>query len=103
MLVHRTVVWETRLAGIRGYARVSTGEQDVAGQRLRLEEAGAIRVFTDVMSGKSRERPGLLELLGYARRGDTLAIVRLDRLGRSLGELLTTVQMCASATSPCSA
>ena len=81
------------MAGILGYARVSTGDQDVAGQRMRLEEAGAIRVFTDVMSGKSMDRPGLAELLGYARKGDTLAIVRLDRLGRSLGELLTTVQM----------
>ena len=80
------------LAGILGYARVSTGDQDVAGQRIRLEEAGAIRVFTDVVSGKSMDRPGLAELLGYARKGDTLAIVRLDRLGRSLGELLTTVQ-----------
>lgn len=81
------------MAGILGYARVSTGDQDVAGQRMRLEEAGAIRVFTDVMSGKSMERPGLIELLGYARKGDTLAIVRLDRLGRSLGELLTTVHL----------
>lgn len=57
------------------------------------EQAGAIRVFTDVMSGKSMDRPGLAELLGFARKGDTLAIVRLDRLGRSLGELLATVQM----------
>ena len=84
---------DEQLAGILGYARVSTGDQDVAGQRMRLEEAGAIRVFTDVMSGKSMDRPGLIELLGYARKGDTLAIVRLDRLGRSLSELLTTVQM----------
>lgn len=84
---------DEQLAGILGYARVSTGDQDVAGQRMRLEEAGAIRVFNDVMSGKSMERPGLAELLAYARKGDTLAIVRLDRLGRSLGELLTTVQM----------
>ena len=81
------------MGGILGYARVSTGDQDVAGQRMRLEQAGAIRVFTDVMSGKSMERPGLAELLDYAREGDTLAIVRLDRLGRSLGELLTTVKM----------
>lgn len=78
---------------ILGYARVSTGDQDVTGQRMRLEHAGAIRVFADVMSGKSMDRPGLTELLDYARKGDTLAIVRLDRLGRSLGELLTTVQM----------
>src|SRR3546814_20504210 len=44
------------------------------------------------MSGKSMERPGLAELIAYARKGDTLAVVRLDRLGRSLPELLTTVE-----------
>ena len=60
---------------------------------MRLEAAGAIRVFTDVMSGKSMDRHGLTELLAFARKGDTLAVVRLDRLGRSLGELLTTVKM----------
>jgi len=76
-----------------GYARVSTGDQDVAGQTMRLTQAGAIKVFTDVRSGRSMDRPGLQDLLGYARRGDTLAVVRLDRLGRSLGELLATVTM----------
>lgn len=80
------------LGDILGYARVSTGDQDVAGQTMRLEDAGAIRVFTDVMSGKSMERPGLVELLGFARNGDTLAVVRLDRLGRSLNELLASVE-----------
>ena len=80
------------MTGILGYARVSTGDQDVAGQMMRLEQAGAIKVFTDVRSGKSMDRPGLTELLAYARAGDTLAVVRLDRLGRSLGELLTVVK-----------
>ena len=80
------------LGDILGYARVSTGDQDVAGQTMRLEQADAIRVFTDVMSGKSMDRPGLAQLLAYARRGDTLAVVRLDRLGRSLNELLSTVE-----------
>jgi DNA invertase Pin-like site-specific DNA recombinase len=79
------------LGDILGYARVSTGDQDVAGQTMRLEQAGAIKVFTDVMSGKSMDRPGLVQLLAYARKGDTLAVVRLDRLGRSLAELLSTV------------
>lgn len=60
---------------------------------LRLEQAGAIKVFTDVKSGKSMARPGLTELLAYARPDDTLAIVRFDRLGRSLAELLATVSM----------
>ena len=79
------------MGGILGYARVSTSDQDVAGQSLRLTQTGAIRVFTDVRSGRSMDRPGLQELLAYARRGDTLAVVRLDRLGRSLAELLVTV------------
>ena len=83
---------DDKLSGILGYARVSTGDQDVAGQRMRLEQAGAVKVFTDVRSGKSMDRPGLTELLAYARKGDTLAVVRLDRLGRSLGELLTVVK-----------
>lgn len=80
------------MGDILGYARVSTGDQDVAGQTMRLETAGAIRVFCDVLSGKSMDRPGLAELLAYARDGDTLAVVRLDRLGRSLAELLATVE-----------
>ena len=81
------------VTGILGYARVSTGDQDVAGQTLRLTQAGAIRVFTDVRSGRAMIRPGLDALLAYARPGDTLAVVRLDRLGRSLSELLATVTM----------
>jgi DNA invertase Pin-like site-specific DNA recombinase len=80
------------MGDVLGYARVSTGDQDVAGQTMRLEQAGAIRVFTDVRSGKSMDRPGLTDLLAYARNGDTLAVVRLDRLGRSLAELLTVVE-----------
>lgn len=76
---------------VLGYARVSTGDQDVAGQIRRLDQAGAVKMFTDVRSGKSMDRPGLVELLAYARPGDTLAVVRLDRLGRSLSELLATV------------
>src|SRR5271165_6371350 len=62
---------------------------------MRLEQAGAIRVFTDVRSSKSMDRPGLTELPAYARKGDTLAVVRLDRLGRlgrSLTELLSVVE-----------
>jgi DNA invertase Pin-like site-specific DNA recombinase len=82
----------TKVGDVLGYARVSTGDQDVAGQTMRLEEAGAIKVFTDVRSGKSMDRPGLTELLAYARKGDTLAIVRLDRLGRSLAELISIVE-----------
>jgi DNA invertase Pin-like site-specific DNA recombinase len=81
------------MGAILGYARVSTGDQDVAGQTLRLTQAGALKVFSDTRSGRTMERPGLEALLAYARDGDTLAVVRLDRLGRSLGELLAAVAM----------
>jgi DNA invertase Pin-like site-specific DNA recombinase len=81
------------MGAILGYARVSTDDQDVAGQTMRLTATGAIKVFSDVRSGKTMERPGLEALLAYARDGDTLAVVRLDRLGRSLSELLATVAM----------
>lgn len=76
-----------------GYARVSTADQDIAGQAMRLEQAGAIKLFTDVRSGRSMDRPGLEALLAYARKGDMLTVVRLDRLGRSLAELLATVAL----------
>ena len=58
------------MSAILGYARVSTGDQDVAGQTIRLEQAGATKVFTDVMSGKSMNRPGracLFEANGLPR------------------------------------
>ena len=84
------------MGDVLGYARVSTADQDVAGQSMRLTQAGAIKVFTDVRSGRSIDRPGLTSLLDYARQGDTLAVVTLDRLGRSLGELLATVEMLRS-------
>jgi DNA invertase Pin-like site-specific DNA recombinase len=60
---------------------------------MRLQQAGAIKVFTDVRSGRTMDPPVLIALLDYARRGDTLAVVRLDRRGRLLTELLATVAM----------
>ena len=75
-----------------GYARVSTGDQDLAGQVMRLKAAGAVRTFEDVISGRTFDRPGLKALLDYARAGDALMVVRLDRLGRSLRELLDVVE-----------
>ena len=81
------------MGAMLGCARVSTGDQDVTGRAMRLEQAGAARVFTDVRSGRTMDQPGSAALFGYARRGDALAVVRLDRLGRSLAELLATVAM----------
>ena len=80
------------MSHVLGYARVSTGDQDLTGQRQRLQAIGALRIFEDVVSGQTFQRPGLTELLDYVRPGDTLAVVRLDRLGRSLRELLDVVE-----------
>ena len=73
-----------RVGDTLGYARVSTHDQNPDAQRDRLIEAGAIRVFTDIVSGKRFDRPALAELIDHARPGDRLCIIRLDRLGRSL-------------------
>ena len=81
-----------RQGDILGYARVSTADQDLSGQIARLKDAGAIRVFEDVVSGKQFDRTGLSALMDHARPGDSIAIIRLDRLGRSLKELLETVE-----------
>ena len=80
-----------RTGDILGYARVSTADQDLSGQKDRLIQNGALRVFEDVISGKTFNRPGLAALLDHARPNDTLAVIRLDRLGRSLKELHDTV------------
>lgn len=73
---------------IIGYARVSTTKQELDSQVKRLESAGATKLFTDIISGKRFDRPGLAEMMTFAREGDTLCVVRLDRLGRSIKELL---------------
>jgi DNA invertase Pin-like site-specific DNA recombinase len=76
---------------ILGYARASSGDQDIAGQTARLTQAGATNVFCDIGSDPSLGRPGLEGLLATARTGDALAGVGLDRLGRTINELLATV------------
>jgi DNA invertase Pin-like site-specific DNA recombinase len=74
-----------------GYARVSTHEQTLNLQRDALEKAGCIKIFTDTASGAKTERVGLDEALNYVRKGDILVVWRLDRLGRSLPHLITTM------------
>lgn len=75
-----------------GYARVSTVEQALSLQTDALTAAGCTRLFTDTASGAKADRPGLNALLDYARSGDTLAVWKLDRLGRSVSHLIATVQ-----------
>ncbi len=75
-----------------GYARVSTFDQNVALQLDALHVAGVDRVFEDHgISGSKAERPGLREALAFLRDGDALVVWKLDRLGRSMTQLLQTV------------
>lgn len=78
-----------------GYPRVSTTDQDARMQIAALVEAGVgeDKIFIDHMSAAktAKERPGLTELLKYARDGDQVYCWRIDRLGRSLIDVLNTV------------
>jgi len=75
-----------------GYARVSTHDQDPALQHDALEKAGCERVFTETASGGQRDRPELKAALDYMRAGDTLVVWWLDRLARSMKQLIETVE-----------
>src|ERR687894_520761 len=74
-----------------GYARVSTTEQHVHLQQDALEKASCLKIFTDTISGTKSERKGLTEALDYVRGGGTLVVWRLDRLGRSLKDLIERI------------
>ena len=75
-----------------GYARVSTGEQNLDLQIDDLKKAGCEKIFSDELSGTKADRPGMLEALAFARTDDTLVVWRLDRLGRSLKDLVQKVE-----------
>src|SRR5712691_4930359 len=76
-----------------GYVRVSKHEQNEALQRDALKEAGCEKYFNDVMTGSNFERKGLEQLLAFARSGDTVIVWKLDRLGRSLKDLIETLNL----------
>jgi DNA invertase Pin-like site-specific DNA recombinase len=75
-----------------GYARVSTRDQDLALQFDALKAASCEKIFTEKASGAQRERPQLRAALDYMRAGDTLVVWKLDRLARSLKQLIETVE-----------
>ena len=75
-----------------GYARVSTTEQNLDLQTDALNRAGCEKLFTDKAGGSRAERPGLDQALAHLRRGDTLVVWKLDRLGRSLPHLIETIR-----------
>lgn len=76
------------------YVRVSTGDQTTDNQLLQIREAGHVpkRVFEDILSGSSMERPGFKAMMEYVREGDTLVVSAIDRLGRNTIGVLETVE-----------
>lgn len=74
-----------------GYARVSTFDQSHTLQVDALKKAGCQKVFIDTISGKIASRPGLEKLKEHCRQGDTVVVWRLDRLGRSLKDLIDII------------
>jgi len=78
-----------------GYARVSTDPQSLDQQLDALVVAGVSedRIYSDKMSGARTDRPGLTKLLDVAREGDTIVVVALDRLGRSMMHVIETIEL----------
>ena len=74
-----------------GYARVSTGLQNLNLQEDRLNQYGCEKIFSDHISGSRSKRPGLDKAIEFARSGDTIVVWRLDRLGRNMADLITLV------------
>lgn len=75
-----------------GYARVSTDEQETAAQEMELRAAGCDTIVEEHGSGASRTRPALAKLVREIAAGDTLVVVRLDRLARSVSHLLEVIE-----------
>jgi len=76
-----------------GYARVSTQDQNTALQLDALKAAGCEQVFVEKASGVQRDRPILMSAITYLRPGDTLVVWKLDRLARSMKQLIETIEM----------
>ena len=74
-----------------GYARVSTDDQSLNLQEDALSTAGCDQIYKDTISGAKSKRAGLSDALAYAREGDTIVVWRLDRLSRSLKDLIEIV------------
>lgn len=74
-----------------GYARVSTQDQNLNMQTDALTNAGCEIIFEEKISGKSKDRPELTKLFEKLRKGDTVVVWKLDRLGRSLRDLIDLI------------
>lgn len=98
----KTTVWEranlNNTPYLIGYARVSKGEaQSNAAQHRALDEAGCKRVFEEAASGGRWDRPQLQAMIGQLREGDVVVVWKLDRLSRSLKDLLHIMEKIEAA------
>lgn len=96
-MAYAPIFTQTAPTGVQlGYARVSTDHQSLDQQTDALAKAGVDpdRIYTDKMTGTSRreQRPGLAALLDYARPGDAIVVVGIDRLGRNAAEVMATIR-----------
>jgi DNA invertase Pin-like site-specific DNA recombinase len=91
-VLHYLFDWRYICAMLIGYARVSTNEQDTAAQAAALKAAGCERIYREKASGGRWNRPELHRLLDRLRKADVLVVWKLDRLSRSLRDVLTIME-----------
>src|SRR5947199_312536 len=90
-----------REMAIFGYARVSTRDQDLAGQIAELQAAGCGNIFKEKASGARTDRPELAKAIRRLEAGDVLVVTRLDRLARSTRDLLNILDAVGQAEARC--
>lgn len=84
-------------ASLIGYVRASTHEQDLTSQKSKLRAAGCSRIFAEKITGTGRARPQLDRLLAHLRAGDVVTVTQLDRLARSILDLLAIMERVRNA------
>lgn len=100
IVLHNEINWQQVYAIMHiGYSRVSTLDQDNAAQISALKAAGCELIFEEKASGGRWERPELHRLLSQLRKGDVLVVWKLDRLSRSLKDVLTIIEKVEQAFS----
>lgn len=91
---HNRKLWDKLM--IVGYARVSTSNQNTMNQHYRLEEYGCEKIYTEKASGALKKRIELEKVIDFVREGDSLVCTRLDRLARSLSDLVNITEQLSN-------
>lgn len=98
LVLAQTFVWESFRPMIFGYSRISKGDdQNTALQHRAFDDAGVKRVFSEAVSGGRWDRPELHRMLDQLREGDVVIVWKLDRLSRSLKDLLAIMEQIEAA------